>query len=70
MEKGTLTVGANADVTPRVMHTGPFTPLPRYRIEAPNRAEVLVTVEPADHVDQIVQRAQAVVGSRRGVRAH
>lgn len=63
-------MGANADVTPRVIHARPFTPLPRHWIKASDRVEVLIAVEPADHVDQIVQRAQAMVGPRRCVRAH
>lgn len=63
-------MSANADITPRVIHAGSFTPLPRYWIEASDRVEVLITVEPADHVDQIVQCTQAVIGPRCGVRAH
>lgn len=63
-------MGANTDVTSRVIHAGPFSPLFRDRIETSDRVEVLVTVETADHVDEIVQRAQAVICPRRCVRAH
>lgn len=63
-------MGANADVTSRVVHAGPFTPLLRERVEASDRVEVLVAVKAADHVDEIVQGAESVIGSRCCVRAH
>lgn len=48
---------ANADVTPRVIHAGSFSPFFRHRVETSDRVEVLVTVVSADHVDEVVQGA-------------
>jgi hypothetical protein len=48
---------ADADVASSVVHAGSFPPFLRHRIEAAHGVEVLVTVESADHVDEIVQGA-------------
>lgn len=61
---------ANADVTSGVIHAGSLSPFLRHRIEASHRAKVLVAVETADHVDEIVQGAQSVISSRCYIRVH
>jgi len=53
----TLTMRADADVASSVVHAGSFPPLLRHRVETAHGVEVLVTVESADHVDEVVQGA-------------
>lgn len=52
-----LTMCADADVTSGMVHASSFPPLFGYRIETAHSIEVLVTIESADHVDEIVQGA-------------
>lgn len=48
---------ANADVASSVVHASSLPPFPRHWIETSHGIKVLVTVEPTDHVDEVVQGA-------------
>lgn len=65
-----LTVRTNADVTSGMVHAGAFSPLFRHRIEASHRTKVLVAIESADHVNEIVQGAQSMISPRCYIRVH
>lgn len=54
----------HADVAPRLIHTSALLPGVRDGVIAPDRVEVIAAVETADHVDQVVQCTETVVGAR------
>lgn len=55
----------NADVTSRLIHASSFMPGVRHWVITPHRIEMVAAIEAPDHVDQIVQRTQAMVRARR-----
>lgn len=59
-----LTVSADADVAPCVIHARSFPPLFGNRIETTHGIEMFVTIEATDHVDDVVQCTQPMISSR------
>ena len=65
-KKAKYTKSADADVASSMVHAGTFAPDFRHGVEAAHVVEKLVPVGAADHVDQVVQSANARI--RAGIR--
>lgn len=57
----------NTDIAPRLVHASSLVPSVSDGIVTSNCIEVVATIESADHVDQVVQRAKSVVSARRKI---
>lgn len=58
-----LTMSDDANITPRLIHASALLPGVGDRVIAADSVEVIATVEASDHIDQIVEGAESVVGA-------
>lgn len=59
--KHKFTMRDDTDVAPRLVHTSAFVPCVSDGVVTAHRVEVVAAVETPDHVDEVIQRAEAVV---------